>query len=63
MNAFRIADASYVSIVLRPVDEFLCLSQEDLRALQEEECNLEHHVQNVHKSMQLLLEDPLHKVR
>ena len=51
MIAFRIADASYVSIVLRPVDEFLC------------QCNLEQHVQNVHKSMQLLLEDPLHKVR
>jgi hypothetical protein len=36
--------------------------QDVLSTLHEEERNLDQHIQNVQKSMRLLLEDPLHKV-
>ena len=37
-----------------------CL-QEDLRVMHEEERNLDRHIENMRKSMQVLLEDPAHK--
>ena len=36
-------------------------TQEDLRVMHEEERNLDRHIENMRKSMQVLLEDPAHK--
>ena len=37
--------------------------QEEVENMQEEENNLDKHIENMRKSMQMLLEDPVHKVR
>lgn len=36
--------------------------QEEVKSMHEEERNLDNHIQNMRRSMQMLLEDPLHKV-